>query len=146
MKAQSFKVSAALAIVVLLAVAFVSAQTATKATIPFQFKAGSSTFPAGEYTVDRIALGNSLLMIQSADCDRSAVVLTIAVSGNPDKSRLVFHRYGDQYFLSQIWKAGSDGGRELLKSRAERELEKSMRERATVVIFTDRSLDAETAR
>jgi hypothetical protein len=37
---------------------------------------------------------------------------------------LVFHRYGDEYFLSEIWPAGSSTGRGLPKSRAERELKR----------------------
>jgi hypothetical protein len=39
-----------------------------------------------------------------------------------DQTKLVFHRYGDQYFLSQVWTAGESDVRELWKSRAEREL------------------------
>jgi hypothetical protein len=35
---------------------------------------------------------------------------------------LVFHRYGDQHFLYQVWPAGGTNGRELVKSRNEREL------------------------
>ena len=33
-----------------------------------------------------------------------------------------FNRYGDQYFLSKIWPPSSDSGRELTKSRLEREV------------------------
>jgi hypothetical protein len=36
----------------------------------------------------------------------------------------VFNRYGDQYFLSQVWIAGSDTGRDLFQSRNERSLAK----------------------
>ncbi|MGA2720846.1 MAG: hypothetical protein ABSG79_00415 [Bryobacteraceae bacterium] len=41
----------------------------------------------------------------------------------PQEPKLVFHRYGDQYFLSQIW----TGSRSLnfSTSRAERELKKT---------------------
>jgi hypothetical protein len=46
---------------------------------------------------------------------------TIA-STRRNESTLVFHRYGDEYFLSTIWTAGNDTGHELFKSRAEREL------------------------
>jgi hypothetical protein len=35
---------------------------------------------------------------------------------------LVFHRYGSQYFLAQVWSAGNSEGRELPRSRAEREV------------------------
>ena len=39
-----------------------------------------------------------------------------------DVGKLVFNRYGDQYFLSKIWTRSSDTGREFSKSRLEREV------------------------
>ena len=39
-----------------------------------------------------------------------------------DVGKLVFNRYGDQYFLSKIWPPSSDTGRELTKSSLEREV------------------------
>ncbi len=38
------------------------------------------------------------------------------------QSKLVFHRYGDRYFLAQLWVAGSDSGRELAQSPREMEV------------------------
>ena len=38
------------------------------------------------------------------------------------QSKLVFNRYGDHYFLSQVWTAGNSRGRQLLKSGREREM------------------------
>jgi hypothetical protein len=38
------------------------------------------------------------------------------------KAKLVFHRYGGQYFLYQIWPAGATTGRQFLKSHSEREI------------------------
>jgi hypothetical protein len=35
---------------------------------------------------------------------------------------LVFHRYGNQYFLSQIWDGRSNAGIELPESKREKEL------------------------
>jgi hypothetical protein len=43
------------------------------------------------------------------------------------QSKLVFKRYDNRYFLAQVWKAGSNRGRELLKSRAEKEIAQSAR-------------------
>jgi hypothetical protein len=43
-------------------------------------------------------------------------------SKTPERSKLVFHRYGDRYFLAQIWVAGYNSGRELPKSRQEVEV------------------------
>ena len=35
---------------------------------------------------------------------------------------MVFHRYGDAYFLSEVWTAASPSGRKIFRSRAEEEL------------------------
>ena len=42
----------------------------------------------------------------------------------PDQTKLVFDRVGDQYFLSEIFEEGSNVGVELKKSPSERQLEK----------------------
>ncbi len=47
---------------------------------------------------------------------------------------LVFHRYGNTYFLSQVWMAGSSVGREMRKTRQERAIE---RERIAVALKSD---------
>ena len=38
----------------------------------------------------------------------------------PTKGKLVFHRYGDKYYLREIWTAESSHGLECPKSRAEK--------------------------
>ncbi len=38
------------------------------------------------------------------------------------ESKLVFNRYGDRYFLSQVWTEGNSQGRQLLMSDREKEI------------------------
>ena len=38
----------------------------------------------------------------------------------PDHGTIVFDRYGDKYFLRQVWAAENPNGLECLKSRAEK--------------------------
>ena len=66
-----------------------------------------------------------MIKISSADEHSNVTRLTFAVTTRDpqDKARLVFHRYGNEYFLSEIWPAGGATGRELPKSRPERELQ-----------------------
>ena len=46
-----------------------------------------------------------------------------AVASEPKtESKLIFNRYGDRYFLSQVWTAGNSSGRQLLKSDREKEM------------------------
>ena len=64
-------------------------------------------------------------MIRSADgCGGIHMTRPNRTSEVQKQSKLVFNRYGDQYFLSQVWMAGSDTGRDLSPSRNERNLAK----------------------
>jgi len=96
------------------------------ANIPFDFSVSGKKLPAGKYWVSRAQLGNgdAVVQIRSTDGHQNITRLTIPViTANPmNDGSLVFHRYGEEYFLSEIWPAGGVTGRELPKSRAEREL------------------------
>lgn len=93
------------------------------AHIPFGFHMGNSMLPAGEYTVDTDP-GPGLVRLRSADSKSSVTVLANGVQtlSIPGDSKLIFTKYGDEYFLSRIWRAGSDTGNELRKSRRETEV------------------------
>src|SRR5579863_171459 len=93
-----------------------------RADIPFNFVAGSTTLNAGEYTVDQ---GNpGLINLKAADGKGGAFLLVVTgeCAGNQTTSRLVFHRYGNTYLLSQIWTAGNTCNRQLPVTSREREL------------------------
>lgn len=96
------------------------------ANIPFDFSVAGQKLPAGKYLINRaqVSDGDMVIQIRSTDGHSNITRLTIPVSADrPAKNgTLVFHRYGDEYFLSEIWPAGGVTGRELHKSRAEREL------------------------
>lgn len=98
-----------------------SNQGDTIADIPFAFSVANHTLPAGRYTVTR--LGETTLRISSPH-NQSTVVLTHAVEGKApeSKGKVVFHRYGDAYFLSEVWVAPNGAGRKVFESRAEEEL------------------------
>jgi hypothetical protein len=94
--------------------------------VPFDFMAGSHQFPAGAYTITSDALQGSVL-IRSQGEGPAAFILTHSVGDNKDytRARLIFNRYGDRYFLSQVWPAGV-AGRGLSKSRQEVEVAKAV--------------------
>ena len=113
-----------LAAVLLLVTGMASAQMwqqAIKANIPFSFIAGNMSLPAGEYRVTAISdLG--VLAVTGGDTGQ-AMVGSHAVQGKAaSATKLIFHRYGDQYFLYQIWVQGEDRGRELPQTSHEKEL------------------------
>ncbi len=97
-----------------------------QADIPFDFMVKETTFPAGTYTVS--TLTPDVLLIRSLDGHESGVVMTRDVQESltpPDETKLVFNRYGDQYFLAQVWTIGTVSGREFLKSSTESEVAKN---------------------
>jgi len=94
--------------------------------IPFDFSIRDKTLPAGIYRVERIF--QDVILIRSEDGQEACVSLTMPVRAKetPETARLLFHRYDETYFLFQIWEPGSDDGRQVLKSRTERSVERDM--------------------
>ena len=93
----------------------VSAQAQTSgaqrliASIPFAFNVGKTTLPAGKYTITVLnpTSDRKTLQIRSLNGRASAIVLTTTGNGHAsDNAKLVFERYGDQYFFSQAQMAG----------------------------------------
>jgi hypothetical protein len=83
-----------------------------KTTIPFNFVVGSKELKAGEYVVQQFGSpGSQSLQFRSEDGDVEQTTFTVPIETNKigNHERLVFHHYGDQYFLSQVWFAGDDG-------------------------------------
>jgi hypothetical protein len=121
MKKQLF---ALLGLGLLFATASAYAQTvALKANVPFNFIVSGNTLPAGEYTIQSLSPNTRALVIRGADNSANIVTANSCESLRPsEKTKLVFHRYGDRYFLSQIWTAGNSSGSELPPSRREAEV------------------------
>jgi virulence-associated protein VagC len=133
MKKQAFGTTTMLSFLLVLAAVSVNAQrlsdNSIAVNIPFDFAFGETRLPAGNYALRRIVLPSSYdrLVIQSADGRGDTHTVMTGpnrTSEVPKQSNLVFNRYGDKYFLSQVWLAGSDTGRDLFQSRNERDLAK----------------------
>lgn len=131
MKKQILVASTMLSLVVTVMVTRVSAQSSDyfRVTIPFEFAISGKTLPAGEYIVRRVSSDSpQWLSITSVNPGTRQNVLTHKIRSGTlqSESKLVFRRYGDQYFLSQIWEAGDNDGHELLTSRREAGLQRLM--------------------
>jgi len=114
-----------LAAFVLVIAASLSAQSngcPVRANIPFDFDAGSTHFSAGEYDVSAIDSQGALAIV-GRDSESALVNSRRAQSSSPSAStKLIFHQYGGSYFLYQIWVEGESSGRELPKTKLEKEL------------------------
>ena len=109
-----------------------------KANIPFPFVVEKTLLPAGQYVVTSAGLFGGAITIQSLDGKVSKMVLPNACQSDKvaDVTKLVFHRYGDHYFLAQIWRAGNDIGKEMPTSPRETELAMSSPGQSVVVVAT----------
>ena len=108
------------------------------ANIPFEFTVANKKLPAGEYSVTRAqeSSGDLVLQINSKDGRESISRLTIPVNTlHPMQSAsLIFNRYGNEYFLSEVWPKGGSVGRALPKTRAERELERKAQDSGVAAV------------
>ena len=143
MKQRTLITSTMLSLLLMLTAVTVSAQSGHGGVIdiPFNFIVGQKVLPSGEYTVGaRSMASDTVWLVQSRDANAAAFFLTIPVRAGEtqENTRLVFHKYGDRYFLSQIWIPGSTLGRELSMPRLERELAKDLAERRTLSLTARR--------
>ncbi len=112
-----------LTVMTALALAFAASAQAQTAlnyktfAVPFSFKVGNKVLPAGEY---KITADNQIIRVQKTDGKENTVTLTQRTRGtnHDNDAKLTFRRYGDQYYLSQVWLPDSLG-RELKRPRRE---------------------------
>lgn len=124
MKKRALVMAGLVALTVMASTQVARAQEAIQVNIPFDFVAGNTKLPAGEYLVKTVGPDNALVLIDRKDAVGSAFILTqAAVASEPkSESKLVFNRYGDRYFLSQVWTEGYAHGRQLMKTAREKEM------------------------
>jgi len=121
MKSRTLTIAIAVALLAVTA-GYAQSKAQLIADIPFEFTVGQKVLPAGEYTVNASAAPGVLVI---GGRDASVFTQTIPSSTNSGTvpgSKLVFHRYGNTYFLSQVWNAASQRGYRLPKSKTEREM------------------------
>jgi len=93
------------------------------ATVPFAFTVENSDLPAGTYTVSILPPYN-MIKVQSADGRKVAWIAAIPSLKSEEsmQMKLVFHRFGNEYFLAQVWEQGSKVHRDLRSGSRAREL------------------------
>jgi hypothetical protein len=97
-----------------------------RANVPFDFIVGEKALPAGTINVQRISATDlGLLSVTNPNKSQHAIRMghSVSSSNSPAQCKLVFHRYGNRYYLSQVWTPGY-GAVEFSKSRSERALER----------------------
>lgn len=100
--------------------------------VPFAFSVAGQKLPAGHYIV--AAAGTDLIRIFNRQTRGLFVPTHSGMRSKSDGSKLVFHRYGDTYFLSSVWMTGNTFGKELFRSPPEREFEAQRSEMELAVV------------
>lgn len=91
--------------------------------VPFPFVAGGVHLPAGDYLVYHPG-DPYLVVIETVDGRARGMEYISPSSTDPRDSntKLVFNKYGEQYFLSQVWTEPDREVHRCFKCRTEKEL------------------------
>jgi hypothetical protein len=106
------------------------------AKVPFNFVVDGSTLAPGDYQIKTLSFSGEV-SIRNTDGSAALLFLTFGADANraDQTAKLVFHRYGDQYFLAQVWFGAETIGRELPKSKVERGVERNEKKAGEVSVL-----------
>lgn len=98
-------------------------QPLMKVNVPFAFSVDNHTLPAGVYYVRTVTPERSIALV-AANGSRSLIINDLPnYTGDPSpNSRLVFQRYGHEYFLTQVWTQGENVARNPLVTKRQAEI------------------------
>ena len=104
-----------------------------RANIPFDYKVGNATLLAGNCSFR--PAGTADVLAIRCDGSEAKLAMSRSVIGKPaSETKLVFHKYGDQYFLAQIWVEGNETGAQLPRTRTEKELMSKVEPDSVVIL------------
>lgn len=115
----------------LVALAHLSAASANaqsnrvRADIPFDFIVANEKLAAGSYVISPITGTGDVLSIRNMKGKGANRLTSELHNGRSSQVKLVFHRYGQNYFLAEVWD-GDTSGRRLNKCRQERAIEREL--------------------
>ena len=86
--------------------------------VPIAFRVGDQSLPPGQYHIFTVTPERSI-RITHAKGKPAAIVLTMPqyASAPSENDRLVFRRYADKYFLTEVWTAGQNVARNPMLSK-----------------------------
>ena len=90
-----------------------------KVNVPFSFESGSKHYAAGVYT---IRMENQHILLIRGVSESGMAMTSVEDNGQPaQKSAAVFQRYGNRYFLSEIFVAGKSRHIHLQQTKQEKQ-------------------------
>lgn len=124
MKYTKQMLAAVLAVVPALANAQLGGNVAIETQVPFEFTVGNRVVPAGKCSVQAANTADDTILIRNHDTKLSLFSSTsiAEIRQAPETPELVFHKYGDRYFLSTIRLEGTRVIYQVPESKQETEL------------------------
>jgi len=95
-----------------------------KVTVPFNFIVIGATLPAGEYEIQSTGTEEKLLAFRNLNSSEAILVFSNSCESlnTSSSTKLVFHRYANRYFLSELWVEGNNVGHQVTPSSRETEV------------------------
>lgn len=132
-----------LAVIVLSLTGLLQGQMAVKESlarvdVPFAFSAGGTHLPAGNYHISHPGDPYFVLIEKDDGRDRALIYVHPSAVNLTGPTKLVFNKYDDQYFLSQIWTEPDQDVHQCSKNAREKELTAKGQKAESVVIAAKR--------
>jgi hypothetical protein len=125
MKMQSLKLFIATLVIGITTVSSAFAGKVLNVTIPFDFQVGRMQMEAGQYKIH--VVDTNKLILKNTESKKSVFVVTDYQVGNERSGKLeniTFNRYGETYFLREIYSGRVTVGGGLIESKEERNIRK----------------------
>jgi hypothetical protein len=137
MKATFCKVAMMIGVAALGTSCLQAQQISEKGAIPFDFQVSGQKIAAGTYTVMCMKTGAGAMLAMRNTETRKSGYLPHAVNkqGEPGESKLVFRKYGDRYFLAEVWFPEENGAHVYPVSRAEKEVATALNTQAPQTVY-----------
>ena len=115
-----------MAAVLFLTAVSANAQSKQKMTIdiPFEFTVAGETYAAGKYTIGRFNEQEPAMLIlkrKAGGVKKLFLTQNLKSKTTVETARIAFSKAGGSYSLAEIWTGEMEGGRQILKSKNERE-------------------------
>ena len=133
--------SLAMSLALLMSAAAQAQTTHLTISVPFEFTAGNVQLPAGEYEVKTVgSWPGALLSIRNVNSDKGSFILSNSCQSQKPvaDAKLVFHRYGQQYFLAEVWNRNSSVGSQIKISSRQTELARNQSKGEVVLIAAEK--------
>jgi hypothetical protein len=121
MKTPSYKLFAVAFAFIVFSFSTFAQSNSVQFEVPFNFHVGNERLTAGTYQIKRINTNSFLIRNESGSVKVLAQTpLTLENAKASLEETLVFNRYGNKYFLRQIFAIRNNVGRALYESKTER--------------------------